>query len=121
MDKAYREAKKRVKIKKKFFKDITSYIAISLFLIFINVFTSPGYMWCWWAIVPWGLGFAIRGIKIMASSGTSSWEQKELRKELIAMGKDPDDYMDDHLELRDIEMEESGLPSDKGYRNSDLV
>ncbi|MEM9546003.1 MAG: 2TM domain-containing protein [Bacteroidota bacterium] len=120
MDRAYKEAKKRVKAKKKFFKELTSYVVISLFLIFVNVFTNPSYLWCLWAIVPWGFGMVLQGIKIAASNKTSDWEQKEIRRELIAMGKDPDDYMDDELELRELDREELYTPK-KGYRDSDLV
>jgi len=121
MDRAYQEAKKRVKRKKKFYKELMSYVATSLFLVFVNVFTSPGYLWCLWAIVPWGFGMVIRGIKIATSDKTSSWEQNQIRKELLAMGKDPDDYIDEHLELRELEKDELAYPSEKGYRNSDLV
>jgi hypothetical protein len=121
MDQAYKEALKRVEVKKKFFKEISGYVATSLLLIFINVFTSPAYLWCLWAIVPWGIVLVMKGIKIGFSSKTSQWEQKALREELIAMGKNPDDYLDDYLELEDIEKEEFRIPSDKGYRNSDLV
>ena len=30
-------------------------------------------------------------------------EKNQIRKELRAMGKDPDDYLDDHLELKELE------------------
>lgn len=121
MDRAYKEAKKRVKRKKEFYKELATFVVISLFLLFINVFSSPYYLWALWAIVPWGVGLLIKGIKIVSSSKTSQWEQNEIRKELRAMGKDPDDYVDDQLELRDLEKEEVEYPSSKGYNKSDLV
>ena len=122
MDRAYREAKKRVKRKKNFYKELMSYVAISMFLIFVNVFTSSGYLWCLWAIVPWGFAMVMKGIKIATSSKSSNWEQNEIRKELRAMGKDPDDYMeDDYLDLKELDKEEMYNSSDKGYKNSDLV
>ena len=121
MDNAYKEAKKRVKAKKNFYKELSSFVFTSVLLIFINVFTSPYYLWCLWAIVPWGLTLVLKGIKIMSSKKTNEWEREELRKELISMGKDPDLYMDDHLELRELDGEPLNAPSGKGYRNSDLV
>ena len=121
MDSAYQEAKERVKNKKKFFKELSSYVGTSLLLIFINVFTSPGYLWCLWAIVPWGITMLVKGLQIMSSSKTSKWEQNELRKELIAMGKNPDDYLDDHLELKELEHDNIEPLPNKGYKNSDLV
>jgi hypothetical protein len=120
MDRAYLEAKKRVKVKKDFYKELSSYVGTSILLIYINVFSSPGYLWCLWAIVPWGITLFFKGIKIMSSNQSSQWEENEIRKELIAMGKDPDDYIDEQLELKEIEMEELDS-STKGYKNSDLV
>ena len=120
MDRAYKAAKKRVKAKRKFYSSLTSYVGVSLLLIFINVFTAPEYLWCLWAIVPWGITLVMQGAKIMINKRTDEWEQKELRKELRSMGKNPEDYFDDHLELRDLEEEEIEI-SRKGYRNSDLV
>lgn len=121
MDSAYHEAKKRVKAKKKFYKELITFVIISTFLVFINVFTSPYYMWCLWAIVPWGFGMILKGIKIATSRRSSEWERNEMRKELEAMGRNPDDYIEDHLELRELEPDELEYRSSKGYRNSDLV
>jgi len=121
MDNAYNEATKRVKVKKKFYKELAMFVVMSLFLLFINVFSSPYYLWALWAIVPWGVGLLIKGIKIASSSKTSQWEQNEIRKELRAMGKNPDDYIDDQLELRELEKENLDYPPIKGYNKSDLV
>ena len=120
MDRAYKEAKKRVKTKKKFYNSLISYVGVSILLIFINVFTSPGYLWFLWAIVPWGITLLIQGFKIAFSNRSSEWEEKAIRKELRSMGKDPDDYYDDYLELRDLEEPEIEIQR-KGYKNSDLV
>ena len=120
MDRAYIEAKKRVKVKKDFYKELSSFVGTSILLIFINVFSSPFYLWCLWAIVPWGITLFIKGIKIMNSNNSSKWEENEIRKELIAMGEDPDDHMDEELELKELEMEKLDSSS-KGYKKSDLV
>ena len=120
MDRAYKEAKRRVKVKKEFFKELTTFVGVSILLIFINVFTSPFYLWSLWAIIPWGITLCIKGIKIASFSKSDQWEKNEIRKELIAMGKNPDDYFDDYLELKDVEIEkvEQG---NRSYKNSDLV
>lgn len=120
MDKAYKEAKRRVKVKKDFYRELSTFVGVSILLIFINVFSSPFYLWCLWAIVPWGITLFIKGIKIASFSKSDAWEKNEIRKELIAMGKDPDDYFDDHLELKELEQEKVE-PGNKTYKNSDLV
>lgn len=121
MDPALRKAKKRVKVKKEFFKELVVYVSMSLLLLFINLFTNAFYMWSLWAIIPWGITLVVKGINIAASRRSKIWEENEIRKELIAMGKDPEDYLDDHLELKELEKEEMIHQRRKGYKDSDLV
>ncbi len=122
MDDSYREAQRRVEQKKQFYKELGSFVSTSLLLIFINVFTSPGYLWFLWAVVPWGLTILIRGIKVGLSSKTSNWERDEMKKELRALGKNPNDYLEDRLELDDLR-QKSRLYDDFNdiYKDSDLV
>lgn len=121
MKNAYEVAKKRVKVKKKFYKEVSSFVGTSALLFFINIFTSPMYLWCLWAIVPWGITLVMKGIRIMSMQATDDWEENEIRKELRAMGQDPDDYLEDELELRELEREYSDNNSQRGYKRSDLV
>jgi len=119
MDNAYKKAKKRVKKKKDFFKELGAYIPISIGLICLNMFTNPNYLWFLWAIGPWGISLMIKGFQLAIENKTDNWEDRAMRKELRAMGKDPDDYLEDPLELKDIEPEYADRRGD--YRDSDFV
>ncbi len=123
MNDVYHKAKKRVKTKKKFFNELFSFVFISLLLIFINIFTSPGYLWFLWAVVPWGLMLVLRGVRIGIESNFGNWEDKAMRRELEAMGEDPEDYLDEQLELKDLDEAayQKREKNDNNYRKSDLV
>lgn len=122
MDPLYDEARKRVKKKKSYYNELISYVFVSILLIFINVFTSPAYLWFLWAIVPWGLVLLMRGVTLAFDEKRRGWERKEMRKEISAMGGNPDDYIqDEKLELKDLKENPEPLMNDRGYRDSDLV
>lgn len=103
MDYAYEEARKRVKQKKKFFKELSVFVPVAIGMLFLNLSSSPNHIWFLWAIGPWGLTLFARGIAIALKSKSGNWEEREMRKELISMGRNPDDYIDDRLELNDLE------------------
>lgn len=118
MDPVYEEARRRVKKKKNFYKELVSFVSTSALLIFINVFSSPWYLWCLWAIVPWGITLTIKGLKLAAGDSTNGWEKEQMKKELRAMGKDPSHYYDDTLELDELEPE---MRSSGRFNKSDFV
>jgi hypothetical protein len=49
------KAHKRVKEKKDLYTHIITYVLVSIFLIGLNLFTSPFYMWFVFPIGGWGL------------------------------------------------------------------
>ena len=119
MDDAYEEARKRVKKKKGFFKELTVFAAVSIGLIVLNLSTSPNDLWFYWAIGPWGLTLLSRGLYMAIVSKSDNWEQREMRKELRSLGKNPDDYIEDSLELDDLHPEYAENP--KKYKDDDFV
>ena len=79
----YRAAKKRVQEKRTYFQGLVSYVGIIGFLAFINLFTSPGYLWFLWPALGWGIGIFFQTLKIYGPSALGrDWEARELEKEL---------------------------------------
>ena len=119
MDNAYEEARKRVKKKKGFFKELSVFVSVSIGFIVLNLATDPNNIWFYWAIGPWGLTLVARGISMAIASRSGNWEQREMRKELRALGKNPDDYIEDSLELEHLEPEYA--EKSKKYKDDDFV
>ncbi len=119
MDNAYEVARKRVKKKKKFFKELSVFVPVAMGLMILNLSTQPNNIWFLWAIVPWGLTLMARGISMAIASKSGNWEEREMRKELQSMGRNPDDYIEDSLELNDLEPEYSQRSTN--YKDDDFV
>lgn len=55
-----------------------------LFLLTINLLTSPDYLWVKWPALGWGLGLCLQGIKtflrldVTSSLLGADWEQRKL-------------------------------------------
>lgn len=86
--------------KKKLAKELAGFIPFAGMLIFINLFSSPGYLWCLWAIVPWGFSILATALKHMVDDDDH---------------EDQDDYLDLEMPKRNVEY------SGKNYRDSELV
>lgn len=104
------KAHKRVKDKKDFYSHLTSYIITISFLLFINIFTAPGYLWVVWPAMGWGIGLAFHAFGIFFTND-DDWEEKELQKEIERLKRkkkyslETDDELileDDPLELKEL-------------------
>lgn len=93
----YKRAKKRVEEEKGFYKHLTAYIIVNIFLLFINSdFIDEGFTnWLQWNlyITPffWGIGLFIHWIKVFNPNiiFSKQWENRKI-KEII----DKDDTVD---------------------------
>lgn len=51
-----------------FYRQLLTYVAVMLFLVFINYIRTPNYWWVIWPATAWGLGLAIQAINIFFPS-----------------------------------------------------
>ncbi len=80
-DHIYNKAKKKVQRKKNLFKDITGWVSTSIFLFFINLFFTPGFLWCLFPIGFYGLSILITYVDLISERFDDDWEEKELERE----------------------------------------
>jgi len=91
-DELYRLARKRVEEKKGFYVHFAVYLAVNALLIMIWWFTGePGgrFPWFIFPLGGWGIGvlFHFLGVFVF-SRGTSTWESKEIEKEVERLKRD---------------------------------
>ncbi len=119
------KAKKRVKAKKAFYQHLMSFAIVNLFLLALNLLTSPGYLWFVFPLLGWGVGLAFHYVDVFGIPGfdilSKEWEERELEKELrqdnepSQMGKPtkPNNMQQDKgLELKELR---------RNYDESDFV
>lgn len=76
----YEEAKKRVTELKEFYHHIVVYLIVNAILFFINIMTSPGYLWFLWPLLGWGIGIAFHALSVFGDFWGRSWEERKIRE-----------------------------------------
>lgn len=77
----YEKARKRVQDMKGFYANLSSYILVNLFLMVLNLATSPEHLWFYWPMLGWGLGVVFHGLKVFNFPFMGKeWEQRKLRE-----------------------------------------
>ena len=119
-----KKAKKKVKAKKGFYQHLTTYAIINAFLVFLNLFTTPEYLWFFFPLMGWGIGLLFHYVDVFGVPGfdilNQDWEERELQNELNRNRKPAAKQIekpknmkpDEALELKELE---------KRYDDSELV
>ncbi|MCB9038985.1 MAG: 2TM domain-containing protein [Lewinellaceae bacterium] len=117
-DYEYQAARSRVREKKRFYRRLGIFVALSVFFLLLNVLTSFGSWWFMWPILGMGLGIAIKYFKIFGFPGVGSidedWEDREMEKEMRRLGSGQPE--EDGLELPELEK-----PKRKNWDEDELV
>lgn len=81
-DKKYLEAKKKVRELKSFYSHLAIFFIINLFLVAINIITSPEHLWFYWVTIGWGIGLLFNAYAVFASEKLfgSNWEKKKIKE-----------------------------------------
>ena len=129
-DRYYHQAKKQVRKKKRFYRHLTTFIIINLFLFFMNQMTDPYDQWFVFPLMSWGVALAFHYINVFGIPGSKAlsveWENREIEKEMYRLKEEdalkynkPVDYNitipDEELELNDFKKLR------KEWDDSDLV
>ncbi len=122
----YKQARRRVKAKREFYRHLTTYLLFSVFFFLLNAFTGmggPGGVWFIYPILGWGMGLAAHYLNVFglpgSDMGTEEWEERKIEREMRGL-KDgaPEarrELEDDQLELRELERQK------RRYSEDDLV
>ena len=82
---AYERASKRVAAKMSFFIHLTIYVVINLLLVVINLVTSPGHLWFYWALFGWGIGLFFHGLSVFFFGRLDNIKERMIEKEMARM------------------------------------
>jgi hypothetical protein len=80
-DQLYEKARRRVARKKRLFKDLVGFVSTSVFLLFINLMFSPGYLWAMWPIGFYAISIIITYLDLIRETFEEDWEEKALTRE----------------------------------------
>ena len=92
-DEKYKAAKKRVAEIRDFYKNLITYAVVNVFLIIINLLTSPESIWFYWVTIFWGLGLLFHASKVFLFKDKylgKQWEEKQINK-ILSQDKDSEE------------------------------
>lgn len=124
MNKRYKQkeierAKKKVKAKKKFYQHLGVFVVINVFLVVLNLLTSPKTFWFQFPFLGWGIAIAIHYFNAFGFPGTKALDEEleelELRKEMNKnknQNEKKEEVLEEELELKELR---------KNYDEQDLV
>jgi len=84
----YQEAKKRVEEKKGFYTHLAVYISVNTLLVIIWAATGAGFPWFVFPLGGWAIGLLFHFLGVFVFSRQSSWEIREIEKEVERLRKD---------------------------------
>jgi len=66
-----------------FWPHLTAFLIVNVFLLFINLLTSPGFLWVLFPVLGWGMGLAFHAVETFRSGPEV---EKEYRRWLAEQG-----------------------------------
>ena len=82
----YEEASKKVREKKRFYRDLTTYLIVNVVLVVIWALSGRGYPWFLWPLGIWGAFVLGHGLRIFVF-GNGGSDQQAIEKEVEKMKK----------------------------------
>ena len=112
----YNIARQRVKTKRDFYSNFTSWIVVSIFLFMLNFITSPGFTWAFFPFFGWGIGVFFHGLSVYSPAFRQDREENMIRREMMRLNRrNNDDDQEPFLELDDLK------DLQPRYKDSDFV
>ncbi len=79
-----RQARDRVGAKLSFLVHLVLYIAVNVFLVTVNLLSTPEHLWFYWPMLGWGAGLLSHGAYVLLpprwKAMVGRMEERELRK-----------------------------------------
>jgi hypothetical protein len=66
-----------------FYSNLITYVIVNVFLIIINLVTSPDALWFYWVTIFWGIAVLIHASKTFILRGKflgTDWEERKIRE-----------------------------------------
>lgn len=76
------KAQERVEALKAFYGHLFAYVLVMLFLLAINLYTFPGYLWVVWPALGWGIGIVSHAVGVFqwVPFLGKDWEEKKIQE-----------------------------------------
>ena len=125
----YREAEKRLKKIKSFYKNLANWAGVSLFMLALDYFLSGGISWSKYPVFFWGISLVIDVFQVIRLQRMDkSWEDRQMRRftgRTISRSNsdNPEDYSEELLNKKERQMDDlkEYRTAGKPWNDKDLV
>ena len=128
-DVEYREAEKRLKKIKSFYKNLANWAGVSLFMLALDYFLSGGISWSKFPVFFWGISLLMQVFQVIRLQRMDkSWEERQMRRFTGrsisgSNSNNPEDYSDEVLNRKERQMDDlkEYRTAGKPWNDKDLV
>ncbi len=128
-DVEYREAEKRLKKIKSFYKNLANWAGVSLFMLALDYFLSGGISWSKFPVFFWGISLLMQVFQVIRLQRMDkSWEERQMRRFTGrsisgSNSNNPEDYSDELLNRKERQMDDlkEYRTAGKPWNDKDLV
>ena len=119
----YKKAKKIVEKKKNFRSSAVAFAVMMPVFIFINLWTSPRYLWFFWPLLGWGISLVSMYYEAYVKPKKDLQDNDEIRREMEKLRRRDGEFLDlDNRPRRDDLDRRMDLREVRGdYDERDLV
>lgn len=78
----YRQAKRQVERKLRFYFHLTVYLVVNATLVLSHQLHQDAYLWSFGPLVGWGIGVLFHGLSVLLRSPHAAWKQRMVEQEL---------------------------------------
>lgn len=123
----YREAEKRLKKIKNFYKNLANWAGVSLFMLALDYFLSGGISWSKYPVFFWGISLVIDVFQVIRLQRMDkSWEDRQMRRftgRTIggSNSNHPEDFSEELLNRKEMEDLREYRKAEKPWNDKDLV
>ena len=72
------QAKERIEELRGFYAHLAAYVAVNVFLLIVNLITSPEVLWFFFPLLGWGIGLAIHAVTVFWTG--NEWERRKMEE-----------------------------------------
>ena len=83
-------ARRRAQAKIAFYTHAAAFAVVNAFLLALDLLTSPGDIWFYWALLGWGVGLVAHWFSVYVKDVGDSWFRKIEQRELDRMRQEHD-------------------------------
>ena len=79
---SYEYARKRAHQLRDFYTHVSIFVLVNVFLLALNLLTSPDHLWFYWPLLGWGIGLGAHAVSVfgVGSVWGQEWEERKIQE-----------------------------------------